>query len=224
MKLLKYSINLSLLFSVMLALHAQVIMDQLYNEQEWVAVETTKEGIFIAEKKIPGISVKAVRVSQVLDLDPETIASVVEDVSNYNRFLNSAGGLDCRLLEKQEFSLVGYQHVQVPMISDRSYAFRMFRPDPAETRVDWQLIPEGDLETINVPDELSNRGSVYIDVGAGSWSMEEVGEGLYQVSYRLIMDPGGWIPNRVSDYFNRVSIVNIFKDAVAEAAMRTGKS
>jgi len=35
------------------------------------------------------------------------------------------------------------------------------------------------------------------------------------------MDPGGWLPDSVSDYFNRVSVVGIFKDAIFETERRS---
>ncbi len=213
----------ALLISTLLAIAPPDIMDQLYTEDAWKEVKTTEDGIKISEKKIPGISVKAVCVSQEIEIEPGIIASVVEDISNYGSFLHSAGAMQCTLIEKQEASLIGYQHVGIPMISDRSYAFKMFRPDPAGSRVDWQLIPEKELSLKDIPDGLHHDDTVYIDVGVGSWSSEQVSDGVYQVSYRLIMDPGGWIPNGVSDYFNRISVLNIFKDAVAEASKRSRK-
>ena len=213
----------SLLLSTLLAISVPVIMEQLYIEDAWIVVETTDDGISISEKEIPGIHVRAVRVSQVLNIEPGLIASVVEDVSNYGSFLKSAGAMQCTLLEKQEDALIGYQHVDIPMIPDRSYAFKMFRPDPGSTRVDWQLISEKELASMEIPDDFQQQRTVYIDVGVGSWSMEHVNDGFYQVSYRLIMDPGGWIPNRVSDYFNQITVLNIFKDAVTEASKRSRK-
>jgi len=199
-----------------------VLSQQLYDGQNWILVESTEDGISISEKEIDGIAVKAVMVSQTINIDPETLAQVIEDIANYGRFLSSAPGMEAALLKDNSDHIVGYQYVEVPFISDRVYAFKMFRPDTAQTRVDWELIPQNLSEGYSI----NKRSGVYIDVGVGSWSMDKRTDGKYDVSYRLVMDPGGWIPDSVSDYFNRVSIVGIFKDAIIETKRRgaEGKS
>jgi hypothetical protein len=215
-------IILSLLATLMLtpnlvSASSAVLARTLYTEKDWSLIETTEEGISIHVKPVSGVPVKAVRVSQILEIDPEVLAQVIEDVSNYGRFLTSASAMECDLLAVTETELVGYQYVDIPLISDRVYAFRMFRPDSASTRVDWELIPQSDLKNYQV----NERSGVYIDYGVGSWSMNKRADGKYDVSYRLVMDPGGWIPDSVSDYFNQVSIVGIFKDAIKETERRS---
>jgi len=122
-----------------------VLSDRLYDEDNWLTVESRADGLTIAEKKIEGLSVRAVKVSQIIDIDPETLARVIEDLTNYGQFLKSAPGMECQLLENNADHLVGYQYVDIPLISDRVYAFKMFRPEPSGTRVDWELIPQNNL-------------------------------------------------------------------------------
>ena len=193
-----------------------ILSEQLYNDTNWILVETSEDGISIAEKEIEGIDVLAVKVSQTVEINPETLAQVIEDIANYGQFLNSAPGMEATLLKSNSDHIIGYQYVDVPLISDRVYAFKMFRPDTTETRVDWELIPQNMLDGLTI----NKRSGVYIDVGVGSWSMYIRPDGKYDVSYRLVMDPGGWLPDSVSDYFNRVSIVGIFKDAIIETERR----
>jgi len=194
-----------------------VLSKSLYEDNDWSLIETSDEGISIATKTVDGVAVKAVKVTQVVDVDPEILAQVIEDVANYGRFLTSASAMECDLLEVGDDYLVGYQYVDVPLISDRVYAFKMYRPDSASTRVDWELIPKKNLKDYSI----NKRSGVYIDYGVGSWSMNKRADGMYDVSYRLVMDPGGWIPDSVSDYFNQVSIVGIFKDALVETQRRS---
>ncbi|MCF7824916.1 MAG: hypothetical protein K9N35_12200 [Candidatus Marinimicrobia bacterium] len=194
-----------------------VLTQNLYSEEAWEAVSVAEDGIIIEEKIIPGISVKAVRVSKIMAIDPHILAEVVEDVTNYKSFLTSAPGMVCDLLEVNDDGLIAYQYVDVPLISDRVYGFKMYRPDSAGTRVDWQLLPKDELGDF----QINDRSAVYIDYGVGSWSMKALDDGTYEVSYRLIMDPGGWIPDRMSDYFNKVSITGIFRDAIIETQRRS---
>ena len=199
-----------------------VLSEQLYDSNNWDLVESREDGISISEKDVNGFAVKAVMVSQTLKIDPETLAEVIEDIANYGRFLSSAPGMEATLLTDNGDHIIGYQYVKVPLISDRVYAFKMFRPDTTETRVDWKLLPQNMLDGFTI----NKRSGVYIDVGVGSWSMNKRPDGKHDVSYRLVMDPGGWLPGSVSDYFNRVSIVGIFKDAIIETERRSieGKS
>lgn len=193
-----------------------VLAEQLHDATKWNMVESTVDGISIAEKDIEGVAVKAVMVTQAIDIDPETLLEVIEDIANYDSFLSSAPGSEAFLLQSNNDHIIGYQYVEVPLIADRVYAFKMFRPDTAETRVDWELIPQ----SLSGSFSINKRSGVYIDIGVGSWSMYKRPDGKYDVSYRLVMDPGGWIPDSVSDYFNRVSIVGIFKDAIIETKRR----
>jgi len=193
-----------------------VLSEQLYDGNNWTLIESREDGILVAEKEIDGIAVKVVMVSQTISIDPEILAEVIEDIANYGQFLSSAPGMEATLLKDNSDHIIGYQYVEVPLISDRVYAFKMFRPDTTEPRVDWELIPQNMLDGFTI----NERSGVYIDVGVGSWSMYKRSDGKYDVSYRLVMDPGGWLPGSVSDYFNRVSIVGIFKDAIIETERR----
>jgi len=212
-----YAITLSLVFPLMILAAPDVLMERLYDESSWRDVESTPEGIVIAEQEIEGIAVKAVKVSQVVDIDPEILAQVIEDVGSYADFLQSSPGVESELLAKNDEHIIALQYLNVPLISDRYYAFKMHRLDSTLSRITWELLPQNELGTFSI----NERSGVYIDVGVGSWSMYKQEDGKYSVSYRLVMDPGGWIPDSVSDYFNRVSIVGIFKDALLETDRRS---
>lgn len=214
--IIRFMVLGSLLPQILTATPA-ILSQTLHSEEDWSLVETTEDGISIAEKEIEGISVKAVMVSQIVTLDPAVLAEVIEDVSNYRRFLRSTSAMECELLGINEAERIGYQYVDIPLISDRVYAFKMYRPHGDASRVDWELLPQASL----VQYQVSERPGVYIYYGVGSWSMLQRPDGKYDVSYRLVMNPGGWIPDSISDYFNRVSIVGIFQDALVETQRRS---
>jgi len=64
------------------------------------------------------------------------------------------------------------------------------------------------------------KDTVYLDHGAGLWVAEEIENNIIILSYRIYMDPGGSLPDFMIDIMNKVSVVNVFKDAVAEAQNR----
>ena len=192
-----------------------VISEHLQIEDGWEAVEIRESGLTIEEKDIPGISMKAVRVSQVMEIDPDILSLVVEDVANYGQFLTSAKGLTAEVISVNENELIGYQLVDIPVLSDRQYAFRMFRPTNSN-RVDWQLLPRSFVSS----EGRLTDDAVYLELGVGSWTMEPTEDGKYKVAYRLVMDPGGWIPESLGERFNRIAVTGLFTDAVAETQRR----
>ena len=68
--------------------------------------------------------------------------------------------------------------------------------------------------------KYDTKDAVQLDFGAGLWMAEKADNGSVTISYRLYMDPGGSIPRFLIDIVNEMSIVNIFKDALAEAGRR----
>ena len=50
--------------------------------------------------------------------------------------------------------------------------------------------------------------------------VDKVSDGLYLFSYRLFMDPSGYIPNFIIEKVNENSIYNIFNDVFLEASKR----
>mgnify|MGYP005749293839 FL=1 len=62
--------------------------------------------------------------------------------------------------------------------------------------------------------------ATYLNNGAGLWVAKNVAKDRTSFSYRIYIDPGGSLPNFLIDLINKTSVVNIFKDAIAEAQKR----
>ena len=78
-----------------------------------------------------------------------------------------------------------------------------------------------DLERINEIDMSKKDGNaIYLDYGAGMWLSRPVGEDKFDISYRLIMDPGGYIPDLLVEMINEVALISLFKDVLKEARSR----
>ena len=70
--------------------------------------------------------------------------------------------------------------------------------------IEWSLI---DLEKINKIDmSIKDENAIYLDYGAGMWLSRPVGEKKFDISYRLIMDPGGYIPDLLVELINEVAL------------------
>ncbi|MFC1565618.1 hypothetical protein ACFL4B_01575 [Candidatus Neomarinimicrobiota bacterium] len=201
----------------------QTIKENIHVEKGWENIEEFDSGISVSVKDIPDIPIKAIMVKQNIAIDADIIAEVVEDVANYGKFLNSASAMDANLLYKNEQGLFGHQHFDLKYVKDRHYAFNMFKPFGNTNRVDWELIPEKTFDSINESKNVNKKG-VYIDIGYGSWLVNKLENGEAEISYRLVMHPGGSVPNFAIDYINKVAIVALFEDAIDEALKRSDRS
>lgn len=198
----------------------QSIKNNIYIENGWETVEIYENGVIVMTKDIPNIPIKAVMVKQNISIHSDIVAEVVEDISNYKDFLKSAKAMEASLLYSDDIKLVGHQHLKLKYVNDRHYAFSMFRPNGNSERVDWELIPEALFNRLDESASV-NKDGVYVDIGFGSWNTRKLDNGETEISYRLVMHPGGKVPKFAIDYINKVAIVDLFNDAIKEALKRS---
>tara|TARA_Y100001936_G_scaffold242807_1_gene280672 strand:- start:816 stop:1523 length:708 start_codon:yes stop_codon:yes gene_type:complete len=198
------------------------LLKTLYNNEGWV-VDNIKDGISLSRKKIENMELTALMVKQEIMIPKEIVQSVVMDVNNYEKFLNNQG-LISKVINRGINWVDGYQYIpiDIPLIANREYLFRMY-PDGHNNEdtisiIHWYLLDKKQ----DVLVELNERpkDTVYLDHGAGLWVAEEIENNIIILSYRIYMDPGGSLPDFMIDIMNKVSVVNVFKDAVAEAQNR----
>ena len=195
----------------------------LKNDQGWVFNEE-QQGIEIAMKKIEGHEIPAIMVNYETSVSLSLIQSILMDVENYSTFLKSSGAMVTKQLEKSESSVVGYQFipVSVPFINDRHYFFKMMKNNLKENNSDllvkWFLLDENANSNNGARSYVEN--GTYLKYGAGLWMAEKTNSKSVRLSYRLFMDPGGFIPLFLTEKVNEISILNLFKDVLAEAERR----
>ena len=200
------------------------LLDSLHIEKNWVPTNLLDDGTRFYTKNIKGINQTAVKVSRITKTSPRHIKSVITDLNKYGEFLSNSSTMSSQILSLTDEYVDGYQHIQVslPFFSDRRYCFRMFDYDlPLDSSgiiIKWFLLDKnGDYqEFLN----QNNPEAVYIDLGSGSWSVSVLDTSKYEISYRLIMDPGGSIPDFLTQKINSISIINLFRDVMIEAENR----
>ena len=198
------------------------LLKTLYNNEGWV-VDNIKDGISLSRKKIENMELTALMVKQEIMIPKEIVQSVVMDVNNYEKFLNNQG-LISKVINRGINWVDGYQYIpiDIPLIANREYLFRMY-PDGHNNEdtisiIHWYLLDK--KQDVLVELNEKPKDTVYLDHGAGLWVAEEIEKDTIILSYRIYMDPGGSLPDFMIDIMNKVSVVNVFKDAVAEAQNR----
>ena len=198
------------------------LLKTLYDNEGWV-IDNSKEGISLSRKPIEDMGLMALMVRQTIMIPKEIIQSVIMDVNNYEKFLNNKG-LISKVVNRRNNWVDGYQYIpiEIPLIGDREYLFRMrsngFSKEDTISIIHWYLL----VKKQDVLVELNERPKdiVYLDHGAGLWVAEEIGKDTMILSYRIYMDPGGSLPDLLINMMNKISVVNIFKDAISEAQYR----
>lgn len=201
---------------------SEAVMIELYETAGWKLVKTKTDGLKVYEKKLKGLHPKALMVSQIINIHPQSIYPVVEDVASYNRVLSSIKFFNANLLIQSAQYIDGHQYYQLPLFKDRHLIFRMQRTTydnkKLEYRTDWVILKRNG-EYIKYIEEmdLKNDNPHYMDIGAGSWLYKQLGDGKWEVSYRLFIDPGEGIPDFILESSNRRNIVNLFYDVIKES-------
>ena len=189
----------------------------------WV-INNEIEGYKLFSKKIKDQDLSAVMVSYETSVPLSSIQEVLMDVKNYEFFLSSSSKMVTKQLEKDSSTVVGYQFIPInfPFMNDRHYYFKLIKNEinneNSNTLVKWFLLDEN-KELLDF--QSSNNNTVYLKYGAGLWLVDSIDNSKIKISYRLFMDPGGSIPNFLIDKINASSIINLFKDVIAEAERRT---
>ena len=183
------------------------------------------EGYKLFSKKIEDQDLSAVMVTYETSIPLLSIQEVLMDVENYESFLSSSSKMVTKQLKKDDTAVVGYQFIPInfPFMNDRHYCFKLIKneinAENSKTLVKWFLLDE-DQELLDA--QLSNNTNpIYLKYGAGLWLVDSIDKSKVKISYRLFMDPGGSIPNFLTEKINEISIINLFKDVIDEEERRT---
>ena len=196
----------------------------LEDSKGWV-INDEIEGYSLFSKKIDDQDLNAVMVSFETTIPLLGIQEVLMDVKNYESFLSSSNKMVTKQLKKDSSTVVGYQYIPInfPFMNDRHYCFKLIKNEinieDSKTLVKWFLLNK-DTELLDIQSS-NDDNTIYLKYGAGIWLVDSIDKSKIKISYRLFMDPGGSIPNFLTEKINEVSIINLFKDIIAEAERRT---
>ena len=206
---------------------SEYILDALYEDDFWELQKITEDSLYIYKKDILEMDLAAFRVNKKVSIDPFEIINIISDIENYKKFLTSAEALKTEKLSQKSGYLDVYQHITIdlPFFNDRDYFFRMIANKGAlynNKLIEWYLLDQYIIEKEDF--KKKDLGATYLDYGAGMWLSNPLSENMFDISYRLVMDPGGSIPSVLVDLINEVSLVSLFNDVLKEAISRSDKS
>ena len=196
------------------------LFNLLYDEDNWEVYDSSSSNL-ISTKKIPGKDLFAVMVEKELNLPKDVLKDVIMDIKNYNQFLKSSASMVSDEINRTSEYVDGYQFIPIrlPFFDNREYLFRIypngFKEDDSLSIVHWHLLRDQDRSLAK-----NSSNATYLNNGAGLWVAKNGADNKTSFSYRIYIDPGGSLPNFLIDLINKTSVVNVFKDAIAEAQKR----
>ena len=197
----------------------------LYDEAEWKFVNESSDSISLYLKNLDKINLTAMSVSKSIQLEPKLLKDIIVNVNKYKSFLSSANSLKTIEVLRDSNFLDAYQHIKIelPFFDNRQYFFRMhtdfLQNEDISTLVEWYLInPKTSTDLLTIKEDSS---AIYLKYGAGVWFFKMMDNNKVNISYRLIMDPGGYIPSFMKEMINKISVVNLFRDVLKEAQKKS---
>lgn len=205
---------------------SSAIKMSLSEENGWEEYKR-RDGSLIRRKQLEGFDLYALEIIREVSIEPKRVFSVLLEVGKYKKVLGENKYLEAeKVIDKQD-EIVGYQYARIPVIPNRHYLFSFDLAEYNQSllgdnqKLSWTLIDaEGEYAGFIERKNRENHNPVYIRNGAGIWSIEKISEGRYLNSYRLYLDPAGWMPGWLVNSFNVKNLEELF-NKVLKAASRS---
>ncbi len=181
------------------------LLDFLYDETGWVLDENLDDNSKIYVKDNKYASLQAVKISRIIDIEPNKILNIIKDVKNYNQILKNSPNVSTTSILSDN-DIIAKQYISIPILKDLYYFFKIYE---ANNRIYWVLD--------NPDDYKQYHTSGYpLSIGCGGWDYIDNLDGSYTINYRLIFDIDGY-PNWAINYLNYYSLINVYNDVIAAA-------
>ena len=140
-----------------------------------------------------------------IEAPPAAVFAVLDDLDAYTSFMPYTA--ECRVLKRLKESVLIYQRLKLPLVSDRDYTIRSrYERASGATgsyRIQWQ--------TANELGPPPNRGVIRINQCEGGWHLEPQGDKATRATYTIHSDSGGAIPPMLANNGSRLAIRKLFE-------------
>jgi len=135
----------------------------------------------------------------------DVVHAVLEDVDSYPSFMPYTA--ECRILKREGDSLIAYQRISAPMVSDRDYTIRV---RTTVKKTDGGTTYSSHWMTDNGAGPPEKRGVVRVNLCEGSWLLEPTGPNSTHATYQIYSDSGGYIPSFIKNTAGPAGIRKLF--------------
>jgi hypothetical protein len=166
---------------------------------------TKSSDITIYSRIRAGSSLKEFKAVGEIDATSHAVHGVIEDFENYPSFMPFM--VECRLIQRESDSIVGYQRLSPKLCQDRDYTLRVWKKSwPTADGVvysSWWL-------AANELGPAQKKGVVRVKTCEGSWLLEPDGANKTRATYSVYTDSGGAIPALIANHVSQIGIGRLF--------------
>ena len=168
--------------------------------------ESAGKDVAIHSRPRAGSSVKEFRAVGMIEASPAAVFAVLDDSEAYPSFMPYTS--ECRVLRRDKDTVLAYQRLELPVVSDRDYTLRSkhqrwIGPDGPIYWIRWE--PANDLGPAEKP------GVQRVNICEGGWLLEPTESGGTRAIYTIYTDSGGTIPPMLANTGSRIAIRKVFE-------------
>jgi hypothetical protein len=171
---------------------------------EWKLVSTSGN-VALYRRSRPGPGHYESKAIGEIAASTAVVHAVIDDVDSYTRFMPYT--VECRVLKREDDSVVTYQRLSAPLISDRDYTLRV-RTTSKTVAGGTSYLSRWEAENGIGPAE--RRGVVRVKLCEGGWLLEPLGPNATRATYSVYTDSGGVIPAFIKNTGSQIGIRKIF--------------
>src|SRR5437868_145825 len=166
-------------------------------------VTSQSDGVSIYSRAHPGSKLKDFRAIGQIDAPSRIVHGVIADFEGYPNFMPYTA--ECRLIKREEDSIVTYQRLSPKIVHDRDYTLRVrWTSRPGDSG----QIYSNTWEPANELGPSEKPGVLRVKICEGGWLLEPDGPNKTRATYSIYTDSGGLIPSFLA---NKVSVIGIGK-------------
>ncbi len=185
------------------------LLEEMFNYNDWDVENRHSDSLTVFKKKLEGVNIPAFKATMISSIPMEYIMEAIADGENHEEFMGSSHVVESEFIGDSNIDTTySYQMLDLPIVSDRHYITTNFNDTVSVNhyRMNWMIDNRKNLrdfkQFIDKKNEI-HKNPIFIDDGVGSWELRRLNNGKTQVSYYVLINPGGWIPNRLISYVNK---------------------
>jgi len=171
---------------------------------EWKLVSTS-DNVALYRRSRPGPGHYETKAIGEIAAPTALVHAVIEDVDSYPRFMPYTA--ECRVLKREGDSVLTYQRISAPLVSDRDYILRV---RTTSRTVEGGTNYRSRWETENAAGPAERPGIVRVKLCEGGWLLEPAGLNGTRATYSVYTDSGGAIPAFIKNTGSQIGIRKIF--------------
>jgi hypothetical protein len=186
------------------AVCANLIAAEPEKSTDWTSI-SNKDNVAIYRRPRSGPGHNESKVIGEIPAPIAIVRAVIEDVESYTQFMPYT--VECRVLKREADSVLTYQRISAPVVSDRDYTLRI-RTATKMTEAGTSYFIR--WETENSLGPAPPRGVVRVNLCEGSWLLEPLGPNNTRATYTILTDSGGILPAFIKDTGSQIGFRKIF--------------